>query len=296
MEEKKYKSGFVNIIGNPNVGKSTLMNKLVGERLSIITSKAQTTRHRILGVVNDDNYQIVFSDTPGIIQPHYNLQSSMMKFVRSAFQDADVFLYMVEIGEKALKDASFFERLKTTGIPILLLINKIDKSDQEGVEKAVAHWHEQLPKATIIPISAIEGFGVDNIMGQITELLPEGTPFFPTDALTDKPERFFVSEIIREKILLNYQKEIPYSVEVVVEAFKEEEEIIRIGAIINVARETQKGIIIGHQGKALKKVGTQARKDLETFFGKKVFLELFVKVMKNWRDNEQDLKRFGYFT
>jgi GTP-binding protein Era len=296
MEEKKYKSGFVNIIGNPNVGKSTLMNKLVGERLSIITSKAQTTRHRILGVVNDDNYQIVFSDTPGIIQPHYNLQSSMMKFVRSAFQDADVFLYMVEIGEKALKDASFFERLKTTDIPILLLINKIDKSDQEGVEKAVEHWHEQLPKATIIPISAIEGFGVDNIMGQITELLPEGTPFFPTDALTDKPERFFVSEIIREKILLNYQKEIPYSVEVVVEAFKEEEEIIRIGAIINVARETQKGIIIGHQGKALKKVGTQARKDLETFFGKKVFLELFVKVMKNWRDNEQDLKRFGYFT
>ena len=296
MEEKKYKSGFVNIIGNPNVGKSTLMNKLVGERLSIITSKAQTTRHRILGVVNDDNYQIVFSDTPGIIQPHYNLQSSMMKFVRSAFQDADVFLYMVEIGEKALKDASFFERLKTTDIPILLLINKIDKSDQEGVEKAVAHWHEQLPKATIIPISAIEGFGVDNIMGQITELLPEGTPFFPTDALTDKPERFFVSEIIREKILLNYQKEIPYSVEVVVEVFKEEEEIIRIGAIINVARETQKGIIIGHQGKALKKVGTQARKDLETFFGKKVFLELFVKVMKNWRDNEQDLKRFGYFT
>ena len=219
-----------------------------------------------------------------------------MKFVRSAFQDADVFLYMVEIGEKALKDASFFERLKTTDIPILLLINKIDKSDQEGVEKAVAHLHEQLPKATIIPISAIEGFGVDNIMGQITELLPEGTPFFPTDALTDKPERFFVSEIIREKILLNYQKEIPYSVEVVVEAFKEEEEIIRIGAIINVARETQKGIIIGHQGKALKKVGTQARKDLETFFGKKVFLELFVKVMKNWRDNEQDLKRFGYFT
>ena len=296
MEEKKYKSGFVNIIGNPNVGKSTLMNKLVGERLSIITSKAQTTRHRILGLVNDDNYQIVFSDTPGIIQPHYNLQSSMMKFVRSAFQDADVFLYMVEIGEKALKDAGFFERLKTTDIPILLLINKIDKSDQEGVEKAVAHWQEQLPKATIIPISAIEGFGVDNIMGQITKLLPEGTPFFPTDTLTDKPERFFVSEIIREKILLNYQKEIPYSVEVVVETFKEEDEIIRIGAIINVARETQKGIIIGHQGKALKKVGTQARKDLETFFGKKVFLELFVKVMKNWRDNDQDLKRFGYFT
>tara|TARA_B110000971_G_scaffold121262_1_gene124210 strand:- start:2927 stop:3817 length:891 start_codon:yes stop_codon:yes gene_type:complete len=296
MEEIKYKSGFVNIVGNPNVGKSTLMNKLVGEKLSIITSKAQTTRHRILGVVNEDNYQIVFSDTPGIIQPHYNLQSSMMRFVKSAFQDADVFLYMVEIGEKALKDASFFERLKTTDIPILLLINKIDKSDQAGVENAIDHWKEQLPKAKLIPISAIEGFGVSQIMGEILELLPEGTPYFPKDALTDKPERFFVSEIIREKILLNYQKEIPYSVEVVVETFKDEETIIRIGAIINVARETQKGIIIGHQGKALKTVGTQARKDLEVFFGKKVFLELFVKVIKNWRDNEQDLKRFGYYT
>ena len=296
MKKKNYKSGFVNIIGNPNVGKSTLMNKLIGERLSIITSKAQTTRHRILGIVNDENYQIVFSDTPGIIQPNYNLQSSMMKFVRSAFQDADVFLYMVEIGEKSLKDSSFFERLKNTNIPILLLINKIDKSNQEGVEKAMIHWESQLPKAKIIPISAIEGFGVDKIMSEITAMLPCGTPYFPTDALTDKPERFFVSEIIREKILLNYQKEIPYSVEVVIETFKEEDEIIRIEAIINVARETQKGIIIGHQGKALKKVGTQARKDLETFFGKKIFIKLFVKVTKNWRDNEQDLKRFGYFT
>ena len=296
MEKKDYKSGFVNIIGNPNVGKSTLMNKLIGERLSIITSKAQTTRHRILGIVNDENYQIVFSDTPGIIQPNYNLQTSMMKFVRSAFQDADVFLYMVEIGEKSLKDSSFFERLKNTDIPILLLINKIDKSNQEGVEKAIIHWESQLPKAKIIPISAIEGFGVDKIMSEITAMLPNGTPYFPTDALTDKPERFFVSEIIREKILLNYQKEIPYSVEVVIETFKEEDEIIRIEAIINVARETQKGIIIGHQGKALKKVGTQARKDLETFFGKKIFIKLFVKVTKNWRDNEQDLKRFGYFT
>ena len=296
MEKKDYKSGFVNIIGNPNVGKSTLMNKLIGERLSIITSKAQTTRHRILGIVNDENYQIVFSDTPGIIQPNYNLQTSMMKFVRSAFQDADVFLYMVEIGEKSLKDSSFFERLKNTDIPILLLINKIDKSNQEGVEKAMIHWESQLPKAKIIPISAIEGFGVDKIMSEITAMLPIGTPYFPTDALTDKPERFFVSEIIREKILLNYQKEIPYSVEVVIETFKEEDEIIKIEAIINVARETQKGIIIGHQGKALKKVGTQARKDLETFFGKKIFIKLFVKVTKNWRDNEQDLKRFGYFT
>ncbi len=295
MKKKNYKSGFVNIIGNPNVGKSTLMNKLIGERLSIITSKAQTTRHRILGIVNDENYQIVFSDTPGIIQPNYNLQSSMMKFVRSAFQDADVFIYMVEIGEKSLKDSSFFERLKNTEIPILLLINKIDKSNQEGVEKAMNHWESQLPKAKIIPISAIEGFGVDKIMSEITAMLPCGTPYFPTDALTDKPERFFVSEIIREKILLNYQKEIPYSVEVVIETFKEENDIIRIEAIINVARETQKGIIIGRQGKALKKVGTQARKDLETFFGKKIFIKLFVKVTKNWRDNEQDLKRFGYF-
>ena len=296
MEKKDYKSGFVNIIGNPNVGKSTLMNKLIGERLSIITSKAQTTRHRILGIINHENYQIVFSDTPGIIQPNYNLQTSMMKFVRSAFQDADVFLYMVEIGEKSLKDSSFFERLKNTDIPILLLINKIDKSNQKGVEKAMKHWKSQLPKAKIIPISAIEGFGVDKIMSEITTMLPNGTPYFPTDALTDKPERFFVSEIIREKILLNYQKEIPYSVEVVIETFKEEDEIIRIEAIINVARETQKGIIIGHQGKALKKVGTQARKDLETFFGKKIFIKLFVKVTKNWRDNVQDLKRLGYFT
>tara|TARA_B100001057_G_scaffold440972_1_gene475256 strand:+ start:222 stop:1112 length:891 start_codon:yes stop_codon:yes gene_type:complete len=296
MEKKDYKSGFVNIIGNPNVGKSTLMNKLIGERLSIITSKAQTTRHRILGIVSHENYQIVFSDTPGIIQPNYNLQTSMMKFVRSAFQDADVFLYMVEIGEKSLKDSSFFERLKNTDIPILLLINKIDNSNQEGVEQAMKHWESQLPKAKIIPISAIEGFGVDKIMSEIIAMLPNGTPYFPNNALTDKPERFFVSEIIREKILLNYQKEIPYSVEVVIETFKEEDEIIRIEAIINVARETQKGIIIGHQGKALKKVGSQARKDLETFFGKKIFIKLFVKVTKNWRDNDQDLKRFGYFT
>lgn len=296
MKKKDFKSGFVNIIGNPNVGKSTLMNKLIGERLSIITSKAQTTRHRILGIVNDVNYQIVFSDTPGVIQPNYNLQTSMMKFVRSAFQDADVFLYMVEIGEKSLKDSSFFERLKNTDIPILLLINKIDKSNQQGVEKAINHWESKLPKAKIIPISAIEGFGVDKIMSEITAMLPNGTPYFPSDALTDKPERFFVSEIIREKILIFYQKEIPYSVEVVIESFKEEDEIIRIEAIINVARETQKGIIIGHDGKALKKVGIHARKDLETFFGKKIFIKLFVKVTKNWRDNDRDLKRFGYFT
>jgi GTP-binding protein Era len=295
MENKNHKSGFVNIIGNPNVGKSTLMNKLIGEKLSIITSKAQTTRHRILGIVNDENHQIVFSDTPGIIQPNYNLQSSMMKFVKSAFQDADVFIYMVEIGETMLKDKSFFERLKNTNIPILLLLNKIDKSNQTEVEKFSAYWISILPKATIIPISALEGFGVEKIIDEIKKLLPEGTPFYPKDSLTNRPERFFVSEIIREKILLNYQKEIPYSVEVVIESFNDKEKIIRIGAVINVARETQKGIIIGHQGKPLKKIGTQARKDLEIFFGKKVFLELYVKVAKNWRNNDKDLKRFGYF-
>ena len=295
MNQKNHKSGFVNIIGNPNVGKSTLMNKLIGERLSIITSKAQTTRHRILGIVNDENHQIIFSDTPGIIQPNYNLQSSMMKFVKSAFQDADIFIYMVEMGEKMLKDQSFFERLKNTSIPILLLLNKIDKSNQKEVEACSEYWTELLPKAKIIPISALEGFGVEKILDEIKKILPEGIPFYPKDTLTDRPEKFFVSEIIREKILLNYQKEVPYSVEVVIESFKDEEKIIRIGAIINVARETQKGIIIGHQGKPLKKVGTQARKDLEIFFGKKIFLELFVKVTKNWRDNNQDLKRFGYF-
>lgn len=295
MKEKEFKSGFVNIIGNPNVGKSTLMNKLLGERLSIITSKAQTTRHRILGILNSEKSQIVFSDTPGIIEPNYHLQSSMMKFVQTAFKDADLFLYMVEVGEKKLKDIGFFERLQKTKIPILLLINKIDKSNQEKVEQSTKYWHKELPKANIIPISALEGFGLDIIMNEIHNILPQGEPYFPDDALTDRPERFFVSEIIREKILLNYDKEIPYSVEIVIEKFKEEQHIINIDAVINVARESQKGIIIGHQGKALKKIGTQARKDLEIFFKKKIFIQLFVKVAKNWRDNEQDLKRFGYF-
>ena len=295
MKEKEFKSGFVNIIGNPNVGKSTLMNKLLGERLSIITSKAQTTRHRILGILNGEKSQIVFSDTPGIIEPNYHLQSSMMKFVHTAFKDADLFLYMVEVGEKKLKDIGFFERLQKTKIPILLLINKIDKSNQEKVEQSTKYWHKELPKANIIPISALEGFGLDIIMNEIHNRLPQGEPYFPDDALTDRPERFFVSEIIREKILLNYDKEIPYSVEIVIEKFKEERHIINIDAVINVARESQKGIIIGHQGKALKKIGTQARKDLEFFFKKKIFIQLFVKVAKNWRDNEQDLKRFGYF-
>ena len=295
MKEKEFKSGFVNIIGNPNVGKSTLMNKLLGERLSIITSKAQTTRHRILGILNSEKSQIVFSDTPGIIEPNYHLQSSMMKFVHTAFKDADLFLYMVEVGEKKLKDIGFFERLQKTKIPILLLINKIDKSNQEKVEQSTKYWHKELPKANIIPISALEGFGLDIIMNEIHNILPQEEPYFPDDALTDRPERFFVSEIIREKILLNYDKEIPYSVEIVIEKFKEEQHIINIDAVINVARESQKGIIIGHQGKALKKIGTQARKDLEIFFKKKIFIQLFVKVAKNWRDNEQDLKRFGYF-
>lgn len=293
-EDRPHKSGFVNIIGNPNVGKSTLMNALVGERLSIITSKAQTTRHRILGIVNGDDFQVILSDTPGIIKPAYELQESMMEFVRSAMKDADVLIYMVEIGEKALKDAAFFENIKKSDIPVLLLLNKIDKSSQEELESQVAYWTEQLPKAEIIPISALEGFGVEAVFKRLLELLPEAPPFFPKDQLTDRPERFFVSEIIREKILQNYKKEIPYAVEIETESFKEEEQLIRINAVIMVERETQKGIIIGHKGSALKRVGVEARKDLETFFAKQVHLELFVKVNKNWRSNPRQLKRFGY--
>lgn len=294
LENKPHKSGFVNIIGNPNVGKSTLMNALVGERLSIITSKAQTTRHRILGIVNGDDFQVILSDTPGIIKPAYELQESMMDFVRSAMNDADVLIYMVEIGEKALKDAAFFENIKKSDIPVLLLLNKIDKSSQEELESQVTYWTEQLPKAEIIPISALEGFGVEAVFKRLLELLPVAPPFFPKDQLTDRPERFFVSEIIREKILQNYKKEIPYAVEIETESFKEEEELIRINAVIMVERETQKGIIIGHKGSALKRVGVEARKDLETFFAKQVHLELFVKVNKNWRSNPRQLKRFGY--
>lgn len=290
----KHKAGYVNIIGNPNVGKSTLMNALVGERLSIITSKAQTTRHRILGIVNSDDYQIIFSDTPGIIKPAYAMQESMMGFVQSAFQDADVMLYMVEIGEKSLKDEAFERKLHGLKAPLLLLINKIDTTDQEGLEQAVQYWQEQYPKAEVIAVSALEKFQTDVVLNRILDLLPESPPYFDKDALTDKSERFFVSEIIREKILMNYKKEIPYSVEVVVESFKEEEDIINIRAEIYVARDSQKGIIIGHKGASLKRVGTQARKDMETFFGKKIFLETFVKVKKNWRENDQELKRFGY--
>ena len=284
----------MNIIGNPNVGKSTLMNALVGERLSIITSKAQTTRHRILGIVNEEDYQIVFSDTPGIIKPAYELQSSMMNFVKAAFEDADVLIYMVEIGEKELKDEKFFDRIRNSEIPVILLLNKIDRSDQETVEREMIFWSEKLPNARIYPISALENFNVQGLKDEIVRLLPESPPFFPKDQLTDKPERFFVNETIREKILMLYKKEIPYAVEIETESFKEEENIIRIRSVIMVERDTQKGIIIGHKGSSLKKVGTEARKDLEKFFGKKIFLELYVKVNKNWRSSNRELRRFGY--
>jgi len=289
-----HKAGFVNIIGNPNVGKSTLMNALVGERLSIITSKAQTTRHRILGIVNEENYQIIFSDTPGIIQPAYELQASMMDFVKSAVQDADILIYMVEMGEKELKDENFFKKIVHAQIPVLLLINKIDKYDQDAVVEKMAFWKEKVPNAEIYPISALEKFNVEPIMELIISKLPESPAFYPKDQLTDKPERFFVNECIREKILLNYKKEIPYAIEVETESFKEDDELIKIRSLIMVERETQKGIIIGHKGSALKKVGIEARKDLEIFFDKKVFLDLYVKVNKNWRTNDRQLKRFGY--
>ena len=289
-----HKAGFVNIIGNPNVGKSTLMNALVGERLSIITSKAQTTRHRILGIVNTEDYQIVFSDTPGIIKPAYELQESMMDFVKSAFEDADVLVYMVEIGETELKDEAFFQKISKTKIPVLLLLNKIDRSNQQELEKAVTFWSEKLPNARIIPISALQHFNIDVVMAEILAVLPECPPYFPKDQLTDKPERFFVNETIREKILMHYKKEIPYAVEIETESFKEDDNIIRIRSVIMVERETQKGILIGHKGKSLKKVGTEARKDLEKFFGKKIFLDLYVKVNKNWRSSNRELRRFGY--
>ncbi|MBB1138672.1 GTPase Era [Myroides sp. WP-1] len=289
-----HKAGFVNIIGNPNVGKSTLMNALVGERLSIITSKAQTTRHRILGIVNEEDYQIVFSDTPGIIKPAYELQESMMDFVKSAFEDADVLIYMVEVGEKELKDEAFFNRIIHSKVPILLLLNKIDKSNQQQLEEQMELWKSKVPNAEIFPISALEKFNTQAVYDRIIELLPESPPFYAKDALTDRSERFFVNEIIREKILLNYEKEIPYAVEVETEEFLEEEEIIRIKAIIMVERDTQKGILIGHKGAALKKVGIAARIEMEKFFDKKVHLELFVKVNKDWRSSDYQLKRFGY--
>ncbi len=290
----KHKAGFVNIIGNPNVGKSTLMNAFVGERLSIITSKAQTTRHRILGIVNGDDFQVVLSDTPGIIKPAYELQGAMMDFVKSAFEDADVLLYIVEMGEKALKDEAFFSKIRAAKVPVLLLINKIDLGNEERLKEALQLWQSQVPNAEVFAISALENFGVQEVFQKIVSLLPESPPFYPKDQLTDKPERFFVNEIIREKILLHYKKEIPYSVEIDTEEFFEEETIIRMRSVIMVERDSQKGIIIGHKGSALKRVGVEARKDLEAFFGKQVHLELYVKVNKNWRSNERQLKRFGY--
>lgn len=290
----KHKSGFVNIVGNPNVGKSTLMNALVGERISIITSKAQTTRHRITGIVNGDDYQIVFSDTPGVLKPKYKLQESMLNFSASALIDADVLLYITDTVEKIDKHADFIAKVQRLDIPVLVLINKIDLSDPKRLEAQVNDLHELLPKAEILPMSALHRFNVDNLLKRIIELLPESPPYFGKDALTDKPTRFFVSEIIREKILLYYQKEIPYSVEVLVESYKEEKNKVNIQAVIIVERDTQKGIIIGHGGAALKKVGTEARRDIEKFIEQKVNLELFVKVEKDWRNHDNNLKMYGY--
>ena len=292
--ERKHKAGFVNIVGNPNVGKSTLMNQLVGERISIATFKAQTTRHRIMGIVNTPDMQIVFSDTPGVLKPNYKLQESMLAFSEGALQDADVLLYVTDVVENPEKNMDFLEKVQKMTIPVILLINKIDESEQKALGDIVEKWHSLLPNAEILPISAKNKFGTDLLLKRIQELLPESPAFFDKDQLTDKPARFFVSEIIREKILLYYDKEIPYSVEVVVERFKEEEKKIHINAVINVERESQKGIIIGHQGVALKKVSTEARKALEKFFDKHIFLETFVKVDKDWRSSQRELGHFGY--
>ncbi len=289
-----HKSGFVNIIGNPNVGKSTLMNALVGERLSIITSKAQTTRHRIMGIVNGDDFQIVYSDTPGILKPNYKLQESMMKFVQGAFKDADVLLYVTDTVESPEKNKEYIERIALSGIPTIVVINKIDLTTPEKLETLCEYWRGMLPEAKIAPVSAITQFNIGGLFDLIKEMLPEGVEYYPKDTLTDKTMRFFASEIIREKILLNYDKEIPYSVEITIDEYKEEPTIDRIMATIHVARESQKGIIIGHKGAMLKKVGTQARIELEKFLEKKVFLQMFVKVNSDWRDSDRQLRRFGY--
>ena len=295
MAENQHKAGFVNIVGNPNVGKSTLMNDLVGERISIITSKAQTTRHRIMGIVNTPEYHIVFSDTPGVLKPKYKLQESMLEFSKSALTDADELLYVTDVIEDPTKNADFLEKVARESVPVLLVINKIDLlKSQDELEKIVASWRELLPNAEIFPTSAKEHFNVANLMKRIVELLPASEPYFGKDALTDKPARFFVTEIIREKILTNYDKEVPYSTEVIVEKFDEKENAIHIMAVIYVERDSQKGILIGRGGERLKKVGTEARKDIETFFGKSVFLELFVKVEPNWRNRTNKLKEFGY--
>lgn len=294
MQQQNHRSGFVNIVGNPNVGKSTLMNRLVGEKLSIITPKSQTTRHRIIGIVNTPEYQVVYSDTPGVLRPNYKLQEQMLNFSLSALDDADVLLYVTDVVEKTDKNDEFLSKVQRLTLPVLLLINKIDQTTQTELEKMVDTWHEMLPDAEIYPISALNNFSIDRVQKRILELLPESPPYFEKDALTDKPARFFVNEIIREKALLLYQKEVPYSIEAMVEEFKEETDIIRIRAIILVERDTQKGIVIGHKGESLKRLGTLARKDIELFFEKKVFLQLYVKVEKDWRNRDNLLKNFGY--
>ncbi|MDQ1296410.1 MAG: GTPase [Bacteroidota bacterium] len=289
-----HRSGFVNILGNPNVGKSTIMNALVGEKLSIITSKAQTTRHRIMGIVNGDDFQIVYSDTPGILKPQYKLQEAMMSFVNMALTDADVILYVTDVTERPLSEKDYTEKIKSSGTPVIIAVNKIDLSNQNELEKIVESWYSSFPGSPVIPVSALNKFNLESLLSAILNKLPEGEPFFPKDQLTDKYERFFASEILREKILTNYKKEVPYSVETEIESFKDEPGIIKIRALIHVSRDSQKGIIIGHKGTMLKKVGTEARHDMENFFGKKVFLELYVKVTKDWRDKPAMLKRFGY--
>lgn len=289
-----HRAGFVNIIGNPNVGKSTIMNALVGEKLSIITSKAQTTRHRIMGIVNGEDFQIVYSDTPGIIEPRYKLQESMMSFVKIALTDADVILYVTDVKEDPEAGKEFRSRLKEAGIPLIVALNKIDLSNQEELEKISLVLRHSFPESPVIPVSGLNKFNLNTLLSAILSKLPEGEPYFPKDQLTDRYERFFASEILREKILINYKKEVPYSVEVEIESFREEEKLTSIRAVIHVARESQKGIIIGHRGSMLKKVGTEARKDMESFFGKKIFLELYVRVTKDWRDKPALLKRFGY--
>jgi len=294
QDAQKHKAGFVNIIGNPNVGKSTFLNAVVGEELAITTPKAQTTRHRILGIVNGNDYQVIFSDSPGIINPAYELQESMMDFVKESFEDADVLLYMVEAGEKDLKNEAFFKKITNADVPVLLLINKVDTTNQEDLEKMIKYWEEKVPNAEIFPVSALHRFGINQVFNRILELLPESPSYFDKDQLTDKTERFIVNEKIREKILKHYKKEIPYSVEVETEEFIESEDKIRIRAIIYVERDSQKGIIIGHKGAGLKRIGSEARKDLEKFFGKKIYLELYVKVNKDWRKKAEQLRRFGY--
>ncbi len=293
-EKTPHKSGFVNIIGNPNVGKSTLMNNLVGERISIITSKSQTTRHRIKGIVNGDDFQIVYSDTPGVLKPNYKLQESMMKFSTSALVDADIIIYVTDVIETIDKNEEFLKKVQNSTVPVLLIINKIDLTDQAKLTKLFDLWKEKIPQAEIFPMSAKENFNVENLFNRILELLPEGEPYFAKDEVTDLPSKFFVTEIIREKVLMNYDKEVPYSVEIEVEEYKDEPKILRIMAVIHVERTSQKGIIIGHKGGALKKVGTEARMDIEAFFGKKVFLQLYVKVAKDWRSKDSQLKNFGY--